>query len=139
MQASLAGRGVDYLWLPQLGGRRTPRPDSVNSGWRSASFRGYADHLGSAEFAGGFALLLELAERRRTAIMCSEVLWWRCHRALIADVLLARGVTVLHIIDGKPPTTHVLRPPARMVVGQLGYPAEQPGIDLDQGAGHGSD
>lgn len=132
LQDSLAGRGVGYLWLPQLGGRRTPRPDSVNTGWRSASFRGYADHLGSPEFAEGFGLLLELAARRHTAIMCSEVLWWRCHRALISDVLVVRGVPVLHILDAKPPTTHALRPPARVVEGQLGYPAEQTGSDPDQ-------
>src|SRR3954453_6480691 len=99
--AALAERldatGIAYQWLPALGGRRRPNPDSPNVGWRHSAFRGYADHLASEEFATGLFELLMLAPGLRTAIMCSEILWWRCHRRLIADVLVSIGITVVHI------------------------------------------
>lgn len=123
---SLRDAGIDYLWLPQLGGRRTPRKDSPNTAWRSASFRGYADHLDSAEFAEGFEALLVLAARARTAIMCAELLWWRCHRQVIADVLKARGIEVLHIVDGDEVVPHPWSGAARVVDGRLDYGA--PGV-----------
>ena len=78
--------------MPQLGGRRRVVPGSTNTGWRNASFQGYADHLESAEFAEGLGIALTLAARRRTALMCAEAVWWRCHRALISDVLKLRGL-----------------------------------------------
>lgn len=121
----LPAAGIDYAWIPALGGRRRSRPDSPNRGWRSESFRGYADHLASAEFAQGLAQLLELARTRRTAIMCAELLWWRCHRALISDVLLARGTEVLHIQDAGHCTPHPYTSPARLVDGHLTYPAPE--------------
>ena len=122
LQFALPTAGIDYLWLPQLGGRRTPRPDSPNSGWRNASFRGYADHLSSIEFADGLAKLLALAARRRTAMMCSEAVWWRCHRGLVSDVLKLRGVQVLHVESAAPAREHPWTPPARVEGGKLSYP-----------------
>ncbi|HBN54357.1 MAG TPA: hypothetical protein DD456_10165, partial [Stenotrophomonas sp.] len=80
MANTLPAAGYDYLWLPQLGGRRRALPGSPNGAWRNAAFQGYADHLDSVEFADGLARLLELAARRRTALMCAEAVWWRCHR-----------------------------------------------------------
>lgn len=123
LRASLGEQGIEYRWLPALGGRRKPVPDSPNSAWRSASFRGYADHLGSAEFADGLHNLVELAARRRTAMMCAELLWWRCHRSLIADVLCVRGMQVVHILDAAHTTVHPMTAPARIVQGRLTYAA----------------
>jgi uncharacterized protein (DUF488 family) len=121
LSASLAGEGIAYRWLPALGGRRRPRRGSPNTTWRNASFRGYADHLESEEFAGGLNELLELCGESRTAIMCTEALWWRCHRALIADVLCARGIEVVHILDAQDCVTHRYTAPARIIDGRPTY------------------
>lgn len=125
MAHSLPAAGIEYLWLPQLGGRRRVQPGSPNGGWRNTSFQGYADHLDSAEFAEGLALLLQLAGRRRTALMCAEAVWWRCHRRLIADVLTARGIPVLHILGSDQVQTHVLTGNVQQVAGRLIYPPQQ--------------
>ena len=121
LEQSLPAAGIEYLWLPQLGGRRRPRPDSPNTGWRNEAFRGYADHIDSAEFGQGYAQLTALAARRRTAMMCSELLWWRCHRSLVSDVLKARGYDVLHVADLGPAKPHPWTAPARIVDGKLDY------------------
>ena len=121
---TLPTHGIVYQWLPRLGGRRPVRPDSPNDGWRNASFRGYADYLASAEFAEGLDELLALAGERRTAIMCAEAVWWRCHRALIADVLRVRGIEVIHILDATHSTVHPYTSPAHIVEGRLTYPLE---------------
>lgn len=126
MERALPEAGVGYLWLPELGGRRKPRPDSPNGGWRNESFRGYADHLGSAEFARGLDRLLALAARRRTAIMCAEAAWWRCHRGLVSDVLKLRGIEVVHITGPGRGSVHPYTPPARIIGGRLAYPPVQP-------------
>ena len=125
LQSSLAGSGVEYVGLPSLGGRRTPSPDSRNTGWRNASFRGYADHLATAEFAGGMRELRALAERKRTAIMCAEAVWWRCHRSLISDVLKSEGWRVVHILNEKSASEHPYTSPARIIAGKLSYPSDQ--------------
>ena len=122
---SLPAPGIEYAWLPQLGGRRKVQPGSANGGWRNESFQGYADHLASAEFADGLERVLELAARRRTALMCAEALWWRCHRALISDVLKLRGFEVVHILDETKATAHEFTSPARVVDGRLTYPPVQ--------------
>lgn len=96
-------------------------PDSPNTAWRNPSFRGYADHIASAEFAQGLDQLLELAGRLRTTLMCAEAVWWRCHRALIADVLRALDIEVVHIIDAKHAYVHTYTSPARIVHGRLTY------------------
>jgi len=119
----LPASGIEYVWLPQLGGRRRPRKDSPNDGWRNEAFRGYADHIESAEFGEGLQWLEALASRRRAAMMCSELLWWRCHRSLVSDVLKARGWTVLHVVDSAPPKEHPWTAPARIVGGRLDYSA----------------
>jgi uncharacterized protein (DUF488 family) len=121
LAVTLPAYGIAYHWLPKLGGRRRVQADSPNTGWRNASFRAYADHLSSPEFAEGLAELLTLAVRKRTTLMCSEVLWWRCHRSLIADVLRLRGIQVIHIIDATHNTMHPYTSPARIVNGQLTY------------------
>ena len=99
---SLPDRGVAYAHLPHLGGWRRAEADSPNDAWRNLSFRGYADYAMSAEFADGLAELRGMAAERRTAMMCSEALWWRCHRRLVADRLLVAGDCVWHIgADGR--------------------------------------
>ena len=121
LRASLAEHNVEYRWLPKLGGRRRPLPDSPNIAWRNASFRGYADHIGSAEFSDGLDELLDVSARLRTTLMCAEAVWWRCHRALIADVLRVRGVEVIHILDAKHAVFHPFTSPAHVVEGRLSY------------------
>jgi uncharacterized protein (DUF488 family) len=121
LRAALERRGIAYAWLPALGGRRRPRADSSNTAWRNESFRGYADHMASAEFSGGMDELLVLAAGRRTAMMCAEALWWRCHRALIADTLCVAGIEVRHILDGRHCVAHPFTSAARIVHGRLSY------------------
>jgi uncharacterized protein (DUF488 family) len=121
LEASLAEQGIAYWWLPALGGRRRGGPDSPNDAWRHPAFRGYADHVASEEFAEGLFELLMMAEGLRTVIMCAEVLWWRCHRRIIADVLVSLGVEVVHIRDARIAEPHRLAPPARVVRGRLTY------------------
>jgi uncharacterized protein (DUF488 family) len=109
------------VWIPALGGRRRPQPESINVGWRHTAFRGYADHVASEEFAEGLFELLMIAHGLRTAIMCAEVLWWRCHRRIIADVLVSLGIDVVHIADATHAAPHQLAAPARLVGGRLSY------------------
>lgn len=124
LEKALEKKGIAYRWLPGLGGRRRAAPDSPNAGWRHAAFRGYADHLASEEFAEGLFELLMMAQGARTAMMCAEVLWWRCHRRLIADVAVSLGAEVLHIGGGGAKASHRLAPPARLARGRLTYPPE---------------
>jgi uncharacterized protein (DUF488 family) len=124
LENSLVANGIAYQWIPKLGGRRRARPDSPNTAWRNASFRGYADHIDSEEFAQGLNELLELTRRLDTALMCAELLWWRCHRALIADVLCVRGIEVVHILDETKVTAHPYTSAARIVHGRLTYAPE---------------
>ncbi|HEX6407110.1 MAG TPA: DUF488 domain-containing protein [Gemmatimonadales bacterium] len=121
LEPALQEAGVGYIWLPQLGGRRRPLPNSQNTGWRHPAFRGYADHMLGEEFAVGLSELLTLAWGLRTAVMCAEILWWRCHRRMIADVLVSLGAQVIHIRDGKIAESHRLRTPGHMVGGVLSY------------------
>lgn len=123
MAASLPAHGIAYEWLPKLGGRRKVRPDSPNTAWRNASFQGYADYTATADFAEGLADLLKLATKRRTAMMCAEAVWWRCHRSIVADVLKLRGIEVLHIIDAAHAAVHPYTSPAQIVNGSLSYAA----------------
>ena len=125
LEATLPGAGIAYAWLPQLGGRRRPRPDSPNDAWRNPSFRGYADHLGSAEFAQGWQALVALAVARPTAVMCAEALWWQCHRALISDVLALHGIAVRHVRGAGPAEPHPWSGAASVEGGHLSYAAPQ--------------
>jgi uncharacterized protein (DUF488 family) len=121
LSASLASCDIDYLWLPELGGRRAPLPESRNTAWRSASFRGYADHMDTEAFAEGLHPLLVLIYGQRTAVMCAEALWWRCHRALLADVLRWLGFRVHHIQSSTSSAPHPYSSAARIVDGRLTY------------------
>ena len=121
LRESLDQNGIGYRWLQALGGHRKPAEDSPNITWRNPGFRGYADYMQTEAFAGGLDALLELARRFRTTLMCAEAVWWRCHRALISDALLARGVAVEHILDDGPTTAHPGTAPARIVAGRLTY------------------
>lgn len=117
----LPAEGVAYRWIPALGGRRTPRRDSPNTGWKNAAFRAYADYIGTTEFVEGLRLLTDAAESSRLAFMCAEAVWWRCHRRIIADVLTARGWEVRHILDQGPAALHRLEAPGHVVDGELSY------------------
>lgn len=121
LQASLAEHGIAYEWIEALGGRRRAPTGQSSSGWRNASFRGYAEHLNTQEFASGLHRLLRMANERPTAMMCAEVLWWRCHRALVADVLKFQGTEVLHIHDEQRLAVHPYTSPARIENGALTY------------------
>jgi uncharacterized protein (DUF488 family) len=119
---SLSERGIRYGHFPELGGRRKSKPDSKNTAWRNASFRGYADYMETKEFRKGVARLVDLAkETGPTAITCAEAVWWRCHRALISDFLKARGTEVLHIVDERKAERHPFTSAARIVSGELTY------------------
>lgn len=120
---ALAARGLLYVWFPELGGRRTPRPDSPNTAWRSAAFRGYADHMMTETFAEGLDRLVNLAAGLRTAIMCAEAVWWRCHRGLVADVLRWLEFEVAHITGSGSTASHPYTSAARLVHGRLSYSA----------------
>jgi uncharacterized protein (DUF488 family) len=99
LKNALEASGIEYLHMKSLGGLRRPRPDSINAGWKNASFRGYADYMQTEEFDAALDDLIKLAGEKRTAIMCAEAVPWRCHRSLVADALVARGVPVEHIMS----------------------------------------
>jgi uncharacterized protein (DUF488 family) len=121
MRAALADEGIGYQHLPDLGGRRRALPDSPNTAWRHPSFRGYADYMETSEFQASLHELIELAQTERVAIMCAEAVWWKCHRSMVADALLAKGWQVWHILDDGEPRTHRFTAPARLVDGALTY------------------
>jgi uncharacterized protein (DUF488 family) len=123
LELALENRGVLYLWLPELGGRRTPTADSPNTAWRSPAFRGYADYMATEAFADGLARLVNLASGLRTAILCAESVWWRCHRGLIADVLRWFQFEVIHILGPGSTACHPYTAAARIVSGRLSYSA----------------
>jgi uncharacterized protein (DUF488 family) len=114
---------IHYKHMAGLGGLRHVRPDSINTGWRNASFRGYADYMQTQEFKDSLGRCLDLAKWERVVLMCAEAVPWRCHRSLIADALLARGIAVSEITSGVRVKPHVLTPWARVRRGQVTYPA----------------
>jgi uncharacterized protein (DUF488 family) len=121
---SLRELGLAYSHLPRLGGFRRPREDSPNGAWRNESFRGYADYAMTDDFAAGLAELRDLAAAAPTAMMCSEAVWWRCHRRLVADRLVVGGDTVLHIASETRAGAHELTPFAAVAEGQVTYPGD---------------
>lgn len=124
LEQSLREQEIDYRHLEDLGGRRSTRlADSPNTAWRVDSFNRYADYMTTAQFANGLDELMELAENRRTAIMCSEAVPWRCHRRLIADAMIVRGWSVYDIMGSGPAKPHAMTEFARWREGQLSYPA----------------
>ena len=141
---SLSEQGIRYEHFPELGGKRKSKPDSRNTAWRNASFRGYADYMETEQFQKGIERLLDFAVQGaaawaaaevkhngweavtpwHTAIMCAEAVWWRCHRSLIADYLKARGVEVLHVLGANKVEPHPYTSASRIVNGELSYEAE---------------
>lgn len=119
---SLRGAGLQYRHLPGLGGLRKPKKDSANQGWRNERFRGYADYMQTGEFQRAIEELMAYGTGMRTAVMCAEAVPWRCHRALIADMLTIRGWAVRHIVNGNDVRVHALTAFAVAQDGILSYP-----------------
>jgi uncharacterized protein (DUF488 family) len=127
LSPALHSSRIHYRHLPGLGGLRHARPNSTNTAWRNASFRGYADYMQTSEFADSLERCIALAKRERVVLMCAEAVPWRCHRSLIADALLARGIEVREIANAVRTRAHTLTPWARVKGTQVTYPATPPG------------
>ena len=125
---SLRDHGIEYAHFEDLGGYRKPRTDSLNTGWRNGGFRGYADHMASSEFVGALDRLVDVTSEKRTAITCAEALPWKCHRSLLSDSLLARGIRVVHILSHRKTQEHRLTGFAELHGGQVTYPAPKKGV-----------
>lgn len=132
LAAKLEAAGIRYVHLKELGGLRHAKKDSINLAWRNASFRGYADYMGTDEFRAALDRLLDLARTKRTAIMCAEAVPWRCHRSLIGDALLARNVQVEDILSVTSRRPHQMTPFARVQGTDIDYPASRESADLQQ-------
>jgi uncharacterized protein (DUF488 family) len=122
LAAALREQGISYEHLKDLGGLRHARKDSVNTAWENASFRGFADYMQTADFEEGLKDLIDVAQRKRTVIMCAEAVPWRCHRSLIGDALLARGITVMDIMSVSSVKAHALTPWAKVMGTSITYP-----------------
>jgi uncharacterized protein (DUF488 family) len=121
LSRALPDEGIRYVHFPDLGGRRKPDPNSKNTAWRHASFRGYADYMQTPAFHEAIEQLQEIALSKRLAYMCSEAMWWKCHRSLVSDYLKAKGWKVMHIMDKGKSTEHPYTSPAKPVQGELFY------------------
>lgn len=121
LELSLPENNIEYIHLKKLGGRRKVNPESKNTTWRHAAFRGYADYMESESFAEGIKELIVIALEKRTAYMCSEAVWWRCHRSMVSDYLKAHGWDVQHIMGVNKASEHPYTQPARIVAGELTY------------------
>ncbi len=126
LERALPAVGIDYIWMPELGGRRAPRKDSNNTAWRNAGFRGYADYMETDAFRAAIESLLQHARRRRTTVMCAELAWQQCHRGLISDYLKIRGIEVTHIVGQGRAEPHPWTAAARIANGELSYVAAKP-------------
>lgn len=125
LQSSLLKAGIQYHHLVSLGGRRKPDPNSKNTGWRHPAFRGYADYMGTDDFRNGIITLEKIGSAQRTAYMCSEAVWWRCHRSLISDYLKVKGWQVNHIMDVAKSSEHPYTSPARVINNELSYTSDE--------------
>ena len=121
LEISLIQTNIQYVRLKDLGGRRKVNPDSKNTGWRHAAFRGYADYMETSAFTEGIKELMKIALEQRTAYMCSEAVWWRCHRSMISDYLKVQGWKVMHIMGVNKAEEHPYTGPAKIVNGKLNY------------------
>jgi len=121
LPASLAENNIEYIHLRNLGGRRKVNPESCNTGWRVAAFRGYADYMETENFEKAIKELEQIASAKRVAYMCAEAVWWRCHRSLVSDYLKNEGWTVLHIMGVGKSTEHSYTAPAKIIDGKLDY------------------
>ena len=122
-ESSLDKSGISYHHLGELGGRRKAKTDSKNTGWRVAAFKGYADYMETEAFHRGIQKLKDIASKQRTAYMCSEAVWWSCHRALVSDYLKIEGWTVMHIMAAGKAQEHPYTSPAKNISGTLSYEA----------------
>jgi uncharacterized protein (DUF488 family) len=134
LESSLRTEGIGYEWIEELGDRRSSAHDleSPNQGLRNESFCNYADYISTAAFQTGVEKLFALAEERAVAIMCAEGLWWRCHRRLVSDDLVANGDAVEHVLPDGRTAAHVLTPEARAAAGRVTYPATKTLFDADE-------
>jgi len=121
LENSLQQACIKYIHLKELVGRRKPLPNSINTNWRNEAFRGYADYMQTDEFKNAVAKLEDLASTQRTAYMCSEAVWWRCHRALVSDYLKVRGWKVMHIMGVGKSEEHPYTSAAKVVNGKIMY------------------
>ena len=124
LRKSLEENGIEYIYIEDLGGRRKVSPDSKNTTWRNKSFQGYADYMETESFENGVKELEKLALEKNTAMMCSEAVWWRCHRSMVSDYLKAKGWEVLHIMALGKATEHPYTAPARIIGNQVFYSEE---------------
>lgn len=124
LSISLTQNQINYQHYPELGGRRNPKPDSQNTGWRLAAFKGYADYMETENFIQSIVALEQVATNQRVAYMCSEAVWWSCHRSLVSDFLKHRQWTVMHIMNVNKSNEHPYTSPARISNGILHYKAD---------------
>lgn len=124
LKKSLEENGIQYVYLEDLGGRRKPSANSVNTIWRNKSFQAYADYMETESFTDGAAELAKFALEKPTAMMCSEAVWWRCHRSMVADYFKAKGWEVLHIMSLGKATEHPYTSPARVEGEKVFYSEE---------------
>jgi len=122
LAAALHGHAIGYELLPDLGGLRHAKKDSINTAWKNASFRGFADYMQTEEFYAGLMQLIDIAGKQRTVIMCAEAVPWRCHRSLIGDALLARGIKVMDIMSKTSAKAHTMTPWAHVMGTTITYP-----------------
>ncbi len=127
LKISMPQVGIRYIHIKNLGGRRKVQLDSKNTSWRHLAFRGYADYMETDAFREGIDELKQIALSKRTAYMCSEAVWWRCHRSMISDYLKSEGWKVMHIMGVGKAEEHPYTQPARIVAGKLTYHPEEPG------------
>jgi uncharacterized protein (DUF488 family) len=130
LAASLGSAAIEYTHLKALGGLRRARKDSEDMGWRNASFRGYADYMQTPEFEEGIERAIQLAEEKPAALMCAEAVPWRCHRSLVADALLVRGIEVREIISSSSPEEHKLTPFAVVRGTKITYPKDETSLQM---------
>jgi uncharacterized protein (DUF488 family) len=121
LEKTLPEDGIEYIHFEELGGRRDVQKNSKNTAWRNDAFRGYADYMETPAFKKAMEHLTRVAEEKNLAYMCSEAVWWRCHRSLISDYLKAQGWEVLHILDENAPKEHPYTKAATVVDGELSY------------------
>lgn len=127
LEVSLPQHDIEYVHRKDLGGRRTANRDSKNTGWRHVAFRSYADYMETGSFKNGIKELIAIAVKKRIAYMCSEAVWWRCHRSMVSDYLKMYGWKVMHIMATGKATEHPYTAPARIVNGELNYEKELDG------------
>lgn len=121
LEISIPENNIQYIHLKELGGRRKVNPNSKNTAWRHLAFRGYADYMETNDFNEGIKTLEKIAAEQRTACMCSEAVWWRCHRSMVSDCLKVHGWKVMHIMDVAKEAEHPYTAPAKIFNGELSY------------------